>query len=538
MKLLDFFKNESHAPQTKIVFMALVSGLANGYLLTIINGAAEAVNKSEDIQVNNFFLFLLDLILLIYTKQYSLKQGTVAAEDAINRVRLRVTNKLRNTELPFIEMTGHAKIYTRITQDTSLISESAIILINACQQVIVVFICLLYIAWLSIPGFVVTLFVLGISVLMYLYNSKHISTQLHEASNKESDFFNGIKSILIGFKEIKINRKKNDALFEYIKDISKETNEIKVATGLHFVIELMFAQTSFYILCAAIVFILPAISPTQTDQVLGITIAILFLFGPLSMVVSAFPLFVRANVAVENIYQLEHEIDLSSKKQDLTDIKAPVFKSLEFNEVSFFYPHQHDQNATFGVGPLSFKLNKGDTLFIVGGNGSGKSTLLKLITGLYYPLTGNIYLNNKPLEADDYVDYRELYSTIFTDFHLFDRLYGIEDIDSQRVDQFLETMGLEKKTTFKNNGFSNTELSTGQKKRLAYIASVLEDKQIYIFDEWAADQDPEFRQYFYEVLLKDLKAKGKTVIAVSHDDRYFYAADRVIKIEYGKIIES
>ena len=165
MKLLDFFKNESHAPQTKIVFMALVSGLANGYLLTIINGAAEAVNKSEDIQVNNFFLFLLDLILLIYTKQYSLKQGTVAAEDAINRVRLRVTNKLRNTELPFIEMTGHAKIYTRITQDTSLISESAIILINACQQVIVVFICLLYIAWLSIPGFVVTLFVLGISVL-------------------------------------------------------------------------------------------------------------------------------------------------------------------------------------------------------------------------------------------------------------------------------------------------------------------------------------------------------------------------------------
>ena len=177
-------------------------------------------------------------------------------------------------------------------------------------------------------------------------------------------------------------------------------------------------------------------------------------------------------------------------------------------------------------------------MFIVGGNGSGKSTLLKLITGLYYPLTGNIYLNNKPLEADDYVDYRELYSTIFTDFHLFDRLYGIEDIDSQRVDQFLETMGLEKKTTFKNNGFSNTELSTGQKKRLAYIASVLEDKQIYIFDEWAADQDPEFRQYFYEVLLKDLKAKGKTVIAVSHDDRYFYAADRVIKIEYGKIIES
>lgn len=535
MKLLDFFNQESRAPKRQIIFTALVSGLANGYLLTIINGAAETVNKSEALQVNNFFLFLIDLILLIYTKQYSLKQATVAAEEAINRVRLRVTDKLRRTELPFIETAGHAEIYTRITQDTGLISESAIILINACQQMIVVFICLLYIAWLSIPGFIVTVSVLGVSVLMYLYNSKHIGARLHEAASKESEFFNGIKSILVGFKEIKLNRKKNDALFAHIDTISKEAKEIKIATGLHFVIELMFAQTSFYILCAGIIFVLPILSTTYINQVVGITIAILFLFGPLSMVVSAFPLFVRANVAVENIYQLEHNIDLASKAQPPADIHAPVFESLEFEQISFRYP-QHGEGSTFGVGPLSFKINQGEILFIVGGNGSGKSTLLKLLTGLYYPLSGNIYINNKPLEADDYVHYRELYSTIFTDFHLFERLYGIDDVDQQQVEALIKTMGLEKKTTFKNNGFSNTDLSTGQKKRLAYIASVLEDKQIYIFDEWAADQDPEFRQYFYEVLLKDLKQTGKTVIAVSHDDRYFSAADKVIKIEYGLII--
>lgn len=536
MKLLDFFTEESKAPKRQIIFTALVSGLANGYLLTIINGAAETVNKSEELQINNFFLFLIDLILLIYTKQYSLKQATIAAEDAISRVRIRVTDKLRHTELPYIETAGHAEIYTRITQDTSLISESAIILINACQQMIVVFICLLYIAWLSIPGFILTVTVLGVSVLMYLYNSSHIGVRLHEAADKESEFFNGIKSILVGFKEIKINRKKNDALFAHIETISKDAKEIKVATGLHFVIELMFAQTSFYILCAGIIFALPALSPTYIDQVVGITIAVLFLFGPLSIVVSAFPMFARANVAVENIYQLEHEIDLSSKAQQLTDTQAPIFESLEFEQISFRYPQQNEGTA-FGVGPLNFKLNKGEILFIVGGNGSGKSTLLKLLTGLYYPLSGNMYINNKPLETDDYVHYRELYSTIFTDFHLFDKLYGIDEIDNSRVDTLLKTMGLQKKTTFKNQGFSNIDLSTGQKKRLAYIASVLEDKQIYIFDEWAADQDPEFRQYFYEVLLKDLKDKGKTVIAVSHDDRYFFAADKVIKLEYGRIID-
>jgi putative ATP-binding cassette transporter len=535
MRLLDFFNQESRAPKRQIIFTALVSGLANGYLLTIINNAAEAVNKSEELQIHNFFLFLTDLILLVYTKQYSLKQATIAAEDAINRIRLRVTDKLRHTELPYIETAGHAEIYTRITQDTSLISESAIILINACQQMIVVVICLLYIAWLSLPGFILTVSILSVSVLMYLYNSKYIGFRLHEAASKESDFFNGIKSILVGFKEIKINRKKNDALFEHIETISKEAKEIKVATGLHFVIELMFAQTSFYILCAGIIFILPALSMTGVDQVVGITIAVLFLFGPLSIVVSAFPMFARANVAVENIYRLEHEIDGFSKKQPLETTQAPVFESLEFEQVSFHYPQQSEGSA-FGVGPLDFKLNQGEILFIVGGNGSGKSTLLKLLTGLYYPLAGTIYINDQPLEADNYSNFRELYSTIFTDFHLFDHLYGIDQADQEQVNALLKTMGLQKKTTFKNNKFSNTDLSTGQKKRLAYIASVLEDKQVYIFDEWAADQDPEFRQYFYEVLLKDLKDKGKTVIAVSHDDRYFSAADKVITLEYGQII--
>jgi putative ATP-binding cassette transporter len=129
-----------------------------------------------------------------------------------------------------------------------------------------------------------------------------------------------------------------------------------------------------------------------------------------------------------------------------------------------------------------------------------------------------------------------LYSVIFTDFHLFEQLYGIDDIDINRVNTLMKTMGLNGKTAFESNGFSNVNLSTGQKKRLAYIAAELEDKQIYIFDEWAADQDPEFRQYFYDVLLKDLKANGKTVIAVSHDDRYFYAADKMIKLDYGQIV--
>jgi putative ATP-binding cassette transporter len=252
------------------------------------------------------------------------------------------------------------------------------------------------------------------------------------------------------------------------------------------------------------------------------------------MVVGAVPMFIRANVAVENIYRLEEDIDAASKDWQDIETQAPDFESLELSQIRFRYP-EHNQGSGFGVGPIDLKINKGDILFIVGGNGSGKSTLIKLLTGLYYPLSGNIYINNKPLATDDYAHYRELFSSIFADFHLFENLYGVGEVDQNQVDALLRTMDLEKKTTFKNKAFSNTDLSTGQKKRLAYIASVLEDKQIYVFDEWAADQDPEFRKYFYEVLLQDLKKKGKTVIAVSHDDRYFSAADKVIKLEYGSI---
>ena len=217
MQLLDFFSKESRPPKSQIIFTALVSGLANGYLLMIMNDAAASVGRNEDLQMQNFFLFFADLLLLIYTRQYSLKQAIVIAENAIDRVRIRITNKLRQTELAFIETTGHAAIFTRITQDASLISESAIILINACQQMIVVVICLLYIAWLSIPGFIVTGIVIVLSIFMYLYNSRYINKQLHEASTKEADFFTGIDSILMGFKEIKINHKKNNALFDHIK---------------------------------------------------------------------------------------------------------------------------------------------------------------------------------------------------------------------------------------------------------------------------------------------------------------------------------
>ena len=175
-------------------------------------------------------------------------------------------------------------------------------------------------------------------------------------------------------------------------------------------------------------------------------------------------------------------------------------------------------------------------VFIVGGNGSGKSTLAKLIAGLYVPDAGEILLDGILVDDRNRELYRQLFSTVFADFYLFDRLLGLglQDLDAQ-AKTYLEQLQLTHKVTIENGKLSTTALSQGQRKRLALLTAYLEDRPIYLFDEWAADQDPFFREIFYQQLLPELKQRGKAVLVISHDDRYFHLADRLLKLDYGQI---
>ena len=172
-------------------------------------------------------------------------------------------------------------------------------------------------------------------------------------------------------------------------------------------------------------------------------------------------------------------------------------------------------------------------VFIAGGNGSGKTTLFKLLTGLYKPTRGSILVNGKILSD---LEYRQLFSPIYSDFHLFEKLYGYQNkVDETKIEELIKLMGLEEKVNFTDFGFSSTSLSTGQRKRLALISALIEDKPILVLDEWAADQDPQFRKFFYHQILPDLKKKGTTIIAITHDDNYFDMADRLYKMAEGQL---
>ncbi|MCI5132765.1 MAG: ATP-binding cassette domain-containing protein [Candidatus Electrothrix sp. EH2] len=318
-----------------------------------------------------------------------------------------------------------------------------------------------------------------------------------------------------------------------------ETSRLKISSGLKLVTSMMYGQVSFYILLSILVFILPRFSQTYVDDVYKITATILFIMGPLSQFAGMIPIVARANIAVGTLYKLEERLDKAVGGNAETGHVPLIkdFQRIKAEELSFFYRDKFGR-PLFAINGINLTLLQGELLFIVGGNGSGKSTFLKLFTGLYQPEEGHLYVDEKRIDSkNSYQSYRELFAIIFTDFHLFDRLYGLGEVDEEQVNALLRLVELDKKVQYIDGRFTNLDLSTGQKKRLAFVAAVLEDKAIYIFDELAADQDPQFRKRFYEKILPDLQQQGKTIIAVTHDDHYFHVADRILKMEYGQLVK-
>jgi putative ATP-binding cassette transporter len=276
--------------------------------------------------------------------------------------------------------------------------------------------------------------------------------------------------------------------------------------------------------------------PFAKDEMVQVMLTVLFTIGPLGVVVNGVQSLAKASAAVHNVTLLEQRLErfTSDWSAAAATPAMPDYSTIRLQAVRFDYVDQ-DGNSIFHVGPLDLTIARGEIVFVIGGNGSGKSTLLKLLTALYLPSTGALLVDNHPIGPLELPAYRAQFTAIFADFHIFQKLYGLYAVPAETVQQLLAQFSLAQKTTFAADHFTTTQLSTGQRKRLAMIVALLEDRPIYVFDEWAADQDPEFRQHFYEHLLPDLVARGKTIIAVTHDERYFHIAHRLIKMELGQI---
>ena len=538
MKFYQFLKNESGKPLLKLFLLTALSGLASAGVLAIINLAAKNVSK-DSFNISYILMFASVVGIFVTSQKFILTNGILVIEEILNNIRLRLSDKIRRTDLLNIEQIGKAEIYNRLTQECTLISQMAPYIINALQSAIMLIFVFGYIAFLSLIAAIVLLILILIGVLVFHKNNIKVYAELEETNKAEIKFFEALTDILDGLKEIKLNRKKSNDLYSYFETVSLKLKELKISTGNKFSENMVFSQAFIYIVLGAIVFVMPRISPDMSDKVVSTTTAMLFAIGPLTSIVSMLPVFGKVNIAIKNIYSLESELDLQVNPNEVQPINGANrftgFNKIALKDIYFEYKNG-DEKEVFSIGPIDITLNRGEVLFVIGGNGCGKTTFLKVLTMLYRPKAGNIFVDDRLVDSANYLEYRELYSAIFYDFHLFDKLYGLEKVEPQKINELLKLMQIDNKTEFVDNGFTKLDLSTGQRKRLALIVTFLEDKPIYIFDEWAADQDPQFKKYFYDDLLKKLKSEGKTVIAVSHDDRYFHLADRIIKMEYGKII--
>ncbi|MET0406638.1 MAG: cyclic peptide export ABC transporter, partial [Cystobacter sp.] len=479
--------------------------------------------------------FVACFALFVFCRKFVLDRTTVIVEGIIHRVRIRISEKVRGAELLHFEQIGSAPIYTALAEDTRTLSDSASFIVSAMSSALLVVLALLYIAVLSLPSFVLICTLLGAGTLFYIRSARATRPALREAAQEEHRFFDELGHLLHGFKELKIDTEKSNALFDQeLRVVARQAEELRLQAARQFNRITVFGESFFYALMGVLIFALPAFTSQQDSRTLVSVVAVLmFITSSVNDVVNAVPAVEKANISIERIEQLEARLG-PVPPVPLPSPGTP-FESLRCEGLTFRYPEVSGRRA-FELGPIHLEARRGEVIFIIGGNGSGKSTFLKLLCGLYPSTAGRLVLNDVPVTPGTLQDYRSKFAIILQDFHLFSRLFHMRRFDRARIEQLLSAFDLTSVTGVNPDGrLANIQLSKGQQKRLALLVTDLEDRDVLIFDEWAADQDPEFRRYFYNELIGSLAARGKTVIAATHDDHYFHLADRVLKMNEGKL---
>jgi len=440
-------------------------------------------------------------------------------------------------------------IYSGVARHTQTLSQSASTLTIAVQMAILILFTTAYIAYLSITSFLVLISFMAVALFIYFRKSYSVRNNLRSTLEMDNEVYGAIDDLLDGFKEAKLSRRKTKSILQRAEKISENAADIRSNTQILLAKNFIFSQTAFYLLLGTMVFIVSMISSDYSDEVQKSTTAVLFIIGPISGLIGSISIFENASAAAEAIMDLESKLstlagrngqksgDTELKSAPCVDQPSPAFQQIELKDAVFSFQPDDQTETPFQIGPIDLKITRGKTIFITGGNGSGKSTLLRVLTGLY-PLTqGQILLDGRNVSRENLQDYRELFSAVFGDFHLSRYLDGVDDNALHETDFWMKTLEIQDKVRIENKAFSTTELSTGQRKRLALVATVLEQRPILILDEWAADQDPIFRKKFYREILPMLRDRGWTIIAVTHDSRFFDSADMHMHMEEGKMTE-
>jgi putative ATP-binding cassette transporter len=534
-QLLEFFSKHSATSPWRLFWAASISGLMSAVVLYILNAGASHAEHGEAL-ARYLVMFIAAELIFLYCQKYLLLTALRETEKVLHLYRQQQIERARHCDLDAFERIGPARFFAAVTQQTKILSSSISMVVMASQFVVVVIFALLYLAWLSVPAFILTLLILGLGGVVYRSRMTAAHDAFRTTADEENSFFNSINDLVSGFKEIRLNAARSAEFAAFASAISQRVVGLKGDIDVKLTDLFLFSHVVFFGLAAAIVFVLPAFGIVESEQLLKIVTVVLFLIGPIVNVIGSASAFASASAACAQMVDLENQLEAASVSSRGSSENLRQFDEIRLQGATYRHPRD-GEGGGFQVGPLDLSLRRGEMLFVSGGNGSGKSTMLKLLTALYLPQQGDIVLDGATIGPDRREAYQSLFSTVFSDFHLFERTFGLGDVDEAEVAAWLAKMGLAGKTALNNRRFDTIRLSTGQRKRLALVVAMLEDRPIYVLDEFAADQDPEFRREFYDQILPAMLERGKTVVVVTHDERYFDRATRRVIMDEGRIVE-
>lgn len=527
---ISLIRGETKGTVVSVIFLSIFSGIGNAIIIFVINYSIGLDNRER----LNIILYLVIGIFMYICGQKVVRNELISlSNELICNKRNLLVNRYLNSSYEKIEQIGFERFHTTLSNDTEVVSNFVNVLVSSATSFVTILCCFIYLYILNKYALLLAVGVVLFISSIYFAFGQYANKLNESARNLQNVFIGFVNDLLYGIKDLLMCNKKNHEFELDMKNVSEAYRDKRVEGANIYANLFILGELLFTLAIAVVAFGFPFIIQNMGSvELSGYIFVLLYLTGPINTLLDGIPNILSINISRKRIRCMLEELGQVQKRFLKIQINKKVI-SLELCDVEFTYGN--DSENEFKIGPINTTIESGEIIFITGGNGSGKSTFAKLITGLYQPSNGTIKLNGTKIQEKQLSEY---YSVVFSDFHLFTRLYGIDCVNKfAEIKKYLHMLQLEDKVKVVDGKFTTIDLSTGQKKRLALLVSLLEDKQIYLFDEWAADQDPTFRKYFYEEILPDLKYQGKCVIAITHDDRYFNLADRHFKFEFGNMFE-